>query len=247
MLLMLMSLLVLFAANDPNAITTSGAVGWGAAIVAGSGVIAVLATYFTAVITGGKKMIDRIDELNTRQWKLQDELTVCKTELATCKVEHASGKTENVQLRAELERTQMRVAVLETNSGVTPIVSNVPGVIIADKTGTIIEFSPSLASWLGWTPEEMRGKNIESLVPSEHLEAHRAGFAKGAALGAVLDPTRRIFTFILNKLGKRVGATISVRKWPGPEGHMTATITQRESASVGPYPPGTPHRRASDA
>lgn len=241
--------LVIFAADAHAAeekLTTTGALVWGAVGTVVVGIVGGAGALFMSLLTGGKKMVDRIDELNTRQWKLQDELTLTKTELGQCKAEHAQDKVEKVQLKADLERTQLRVANLETATGTAPTTVNIPGVIVADKAGIIQVFSPSLTMWLGWTPDEMYGRSIETLVPPEHLEAHRAGFGRGTPVGAVLDPTKKIHTFVLDKTGKRVSVTISVRKWPGPDGHFTATLQQRSSTMGGTVPPGTPNRRAGD-
>lgn len=238
--------LLAFANPDPDAITPGSALGLGVGSTIIGGIVVGGAMYLTSLLTGGKRMVDRIDELNTRVFKITDDLADCKSAHSNAKVDVANARIENVQLKAELERTQLRVSILENNTGQVPSAASIPGVIITDKAGSIVEFSPSLSAWLGWNPEEMRGQNIEKIVPPEHLDAHRAGFFKAVTPGAVLDPTRIINVTVLDKVGKRVPVSISIRKWPGENGNMTATLKQRLSASASTLPPGTPARRASD-
>jgi PAS domain S-box-containing protein len=238
--------LLVFAA-DPDAITPGSALGMGAGATVVGGIVVGGAMYLTSLLTGGKRMIDRIDELNTRVFKITDDLAECKTAHSDAKLDVANARIENVQLKGELERMQLRIGTLEANSGQVPVPAGfIPGVIITDKSGTIVEFSPSLTSWLGWNPEEMRGQNIEKVVPPEHLDAHRAGFFKAVTPGVTLDPTRIINTAVLDKTGKRVPVSISIRKWPGPDGNMTATLKPRLLAQAGTLPPGTPARRSGD-
>jgi PAS domain S-box-containing protein len=207
----------LWAADDHNLISITSL------IVLIGGVAMTAGGLVLGWLYSGKRAMDRIDLLTTRQFDLQDKLS-------TCELEHTRAMVREEKLKADLERVQIRLSTVETKTGIVPQQQYVPGLIIADLSGTILEFSPALTMMTGWMPEEMRGQNIEKMVPPELLAAHRAGFSKAAQAGAVLDPTRKINTEVLDKNGARVPVTISVRKWEGTEGKLTAMLTMRPSA-----------------
>ena len=148
-------------------------------------------------------------------------------------------------LKYDLERAQRRLEVLESTAGISHP-SLIFGVVIADYKGIIQEFSLSLTPALGWLPEQMRGESIDKMIPAELMEAYRGSFFDSIKPGAVVDPTKKINTYALDKNGHKVPVSLSLRKWGGDTELITATVTVRPSASAGTLPIGTPQRRSTD-
>jgi PAS domain S-box-containing protein len=217
------------AASNENAGPLSTGV-W--TIIGGSvvGVLTAASAFLVSYFNNATKLQKEIGELRDQVGKLRDEL-------------HTTLLREK-DLKYDLERAQRRIDALETTAGVAhpPAIF---GVVIADFTGTIQEFSPSLTPILGYLPEQMRGKNIEELVPSEYLTLYREKFQHAIKAGVTLDPTKKINTYALDKDSRKVPVSIALRKWTGETQLITATITLRPSALAG-TDNNSPRRRSTD-
>ena len=216
------------AANDGGPLTAGFLTVVGGAIV---GVITAACAFLVAYLNNATKLQKDIGELRQQVHKLENDL-------------HTSLLREK-DLKYDLERAQKRIEVLENTAGISHA-QVLPGVVIADFNGIIQEYSPSLTATLGWLPEQMRGESIERLIPSDLLEAHRTKFKAAMDHGGVIDSSKRLNTYALDKNGNRVPVTISLRKWGGEFPFITATVVIRPSASAGTLDHHTPRRRSSD-
>lgn len=181
-----------------------------------------------SLLTGGKRLVDRVDELNTKVFSLTNQILTLQQDLGQCRLEHAESKTREAGYKADLEKAQLRLTILENATGASSaLAQSLPGIVVVDYQGKIVEFSPALTAITGWLPNEMYGKSVEVLVPPELLQKHQQGFKAAIEPSAVLDPTKRINTFLLDKAGNRVPVAIAVRKLLPPTSLMTATISAR--------------------
>lgn len=187
------------------------------------GIILICGALVISYVGNSARLMKRVDELQTRIFSLQDEV-------ARCHMERADSIRENVSLRAELQLVNSRVKALEAGTGLAPP-PPLSGIIVADLKGVIQEFSPALTPILHYLPSEMAGKSIEVCVPPELLERHREKFRAAAENPGILDPTKEILTYALDKSGTRVPIGITLHGWKTGDatwnGLITATIRQR--------------------
>lgn len=205
------------------------------------GVITAACAFLVAYLNNATKLQKEIGDLRDQLSSLRDKSDKENRELRI-KLHEAELKERDLQY--DLSRAYRRIEVLESTAGIAhpPAIF---GVVIADFHGTIQEFSPSLTPILGYLPEQMRGENIEKLIPPELMEQHRTKFKEAIKPGYSIDPTRKLNTYALDKDGRKVPVSVSLRKWDGETQLITATITVRPSAS-GVIAPGTPQRRSTD-
>lgn len=206
------------------------------------GVITAACAFLVAYLNNATKMQKEIGELRDQMSALREKADRESRELRT-KLHEAELKERDLQY--DLSRAYRRIELLESTAGIAhpPAVF---GVVITDFSGTIQEFSPSLTSVTGYLPEQMRGENLEKLIPTDLLIEHKDRFSKAIKPGSVVDPTDKLNTYLMDKEGRRVPVSISLRKWVGETQLITATVTVRPSASAGTLPPGTPQRRSTD-
>lgn len=57
------------------------------------------------------------------------------------------------------------------------------GVIAADDANRIVAISPPLATLLGWSPDELVGRRVVTVIPPALREAHVAGFSRHLSTG----------------------------------------------------------------
>jgi PAS domain S-box-containing protein len=162
-----------------------------------------------------KVLMNRVDELTTRMFTVQDEAAACKAREA--------------DLKADAQSLAARVRQLERATGA--VAMPLPGIVVADLKGVIREFSPALTPILNYRPAEVVGKPIEMLIPEDIREKHKAAFAAAVTNPDAVDPEREILTYGLTKDGARVPIGIRMHVWrAGSEGLITATIRQRAQA-----------------
>lgn len=200
----------------------TAAVGVLVAIVAG--IVVSSGGILLAWLNSGGRLVNRVDELTTQVFKAQNERLECERK-------HANSELKLADALHDISQYQRRVERLEAATGLTPPPASIPGLVVVSLDGRVIEFSPALTSMLGWTPAEMAGASIERLVPPELIDRHRAGFASALVPGAKIDPAKKIHTYALDRNGRRVPVSISVRKW-AEGGFMTAMIQARPSAEM---------------
>ena len=56
-------------------------------------------------------------------------------------------------------------------------------IIVADKGQNIIDVQGNSVELLGYSTDDLKGRQVDSLVPKEHHEAHHAGFKRFAETG----------------------------------------------------------------
>jgi PAS domain S-box-containing protein len=160
-------------------------------------------------------LMNRVDELTTRVFSLQDEAAACKQ--------------RESDLKADAQSLSARMRQLERATGAVAL--PLPGIVVADLKGVIREFSPALTPILNYRPVEIVGKPIETLIPEDIRGQHQAAFAQAVANPDAVDPEREILTYGLTKDGTRVPIGIRMHVWrAGAEGLITATIRQRAQA-----------------
>lgn len=181
-------------------------------------------------LNNGKTLMVQVGELHTQVHNLSEKL-------AECQLEHAQVQIREAQYKADLERTQLRITVLENATGIhPPQPPMLAGILITDKQGIIQEASPALSVFLGWAPEDLREQPADILVPERLKEGHRKAFLEAMQPSYVIDPTRKINTHALDKTGREIPVTLTVREWPGDDGMLTAIIEPRASANSIPPP-----------
>lgn len=243
----------LFAAvssGDATGLSTGLWMLFGSAIV---GVITAACAFLVAYLNNATKLQKEIgelrDQISALRVKSDNEIKEIRDkadmESRELRSKLHEAELQERDLKYDLSRAQRRIEILETTAGIShpPAIF---GVVIGDFSGTIQEFSPSLTPILGYLPEQMRGESIEKLIPLDMLELHRAKFKEAIKPGVTLDPTKKLNTYALDKDGRRVPVSISLRKWVGETQLITATITLRPSAMAGTHGPNTPQRRSTD-
>lgn len=108
--------------------------------------------------------------------------------------------TLTVFLRKEAElRTKAAVAA-ETKANLSAIVNAAAAAIITiDERGTILSTNPASVPMLGYSPEELRGKNLSILMPEPHRSHHgryiasylETGLAKVIGTGREVEAVRK--------------------------------------------------------
>lgn len=155
-------------------------------------------------------------EADYRQWAEKQGL---------CQKEAAELKGEVRLLQSVVQRLQGLA-----RDEAPPV--SVPGLIIADISGTIKEFSPSLTPLLHWLPGQMRGKNVSVLAPERLREAQAAGLRKVAETGQPPWTERVVLTHALTREGEEVPVSITLSGWQTEKGDwlLSAQIQRRSPA-----------------
>lgn len=189
-------------------------------------VLAAAGAFALAYFQNATRLMKRVDELTSRVFALQDELS--------------SAKLREGDLKAELAAALARIRALETATG-NVLPPQLAGIVIADLRGVIKEFSPALTPIFQWLPKEVLGKPVTTLIPPDIRPRHEEMFARAVLDPALLDPGRELMTYGLTKTGGRVPIGVTLHGWrAGDTGLITATIRQRAQADAGPrLAPGT--------
>jgi PAS domain S-box-containing protein len=113
---------------------------------------------------------------------------------------------------------------------------SIPCLIIADMNGVVKEASPAIAPVLHWLPRDVRGKNVEMLIPERFREAHRAGLERFRTTMQPPWPERSIVTYALAKDGSEVPVAISLTSFPvgANDWLLSATVRRRHAVTDPP-------------
>ena len=135
-------------------------------------------------------------------------------------------------------RNQVQDALYESEGLLKAIVETaIDGIITIDETGHVTSFNPAAARLFGYTAQEVRGTNINLLMPSPYHEEHDGNlrnyletgirkiigirreviglrkdgsqFPMDLAISETLLSDRRIFTGIVRDISERKGAELS--------------------------------------
>ena len=102
------------------------------------------------------------------------------------------------------------------------------GFLVVDREGAIRAANPRVEALFGWTPEELRGQNVDVLVPDAVRgvhHSHRARFVQdphNRPMGAGLDLRGR------RKDGSTFPVEISLSPWTGSDGDISVICTVRD-------------------
>jgi PAS domain S-box-containing protein len=168
---------------------------------------ALLVAYFNSAT----RMVKRVDELTSRVFTITDEHNQCRVDLANA---------------------MARIRALESATGLVPT-GALGGIIIADLHGIVKEFSPSLTPIFKFTPPEVAGKHITTIVPDDMQPGDVPVFADALRNPSNIDSGKTVLAYGRTKIGERVPITITLNGWKvGHEGLITATIRQRPQTVV---------------
>ena len=110
------------------------------------------------------------------------------------------------QLFEQLQRSESRVqAVVETA---------IDGIIMIEGDGTIRSFNPAAERLLGWTAQEIIGRNVSVLMPSPHQQSHDGYLARHLATGhtSIMGSGREVNA--QHKNGELVAVRLAVGQVP---------------------------------
>ncbi len=195
-----------------------------------TGLGALMGQYFQAQKTKRADALAEWKEIVSQQQVDVDELTqevrLLQEDRAKCRIENAEMKGEMKLLQATVRRLQ-GLAGDEAPSVVTP------AIIIADLDGTIYDASPAIAPILHWLPKELRGKNVELLVPERLRQQHFLGLSKAKASGTPPWTEKAIVTHAREKDGGEVPVAINLYGWQDRTGNwlVSAEIKLRQATA----------------
>lgn len=197
---------------------------WIGTFVGLAGLSAAIIGWFKQSVISNTRLIARIDELTSQQFKANDEIIILKTQ-------HHDCERRNLLYEKELKEMLIRINHLEHGVGMGVGEPGV-GIIITDLQGVIRVFSPSLTAFLRWLPEEIVNQPVIKLIPPDQLKAHMGAFRAFVSDDRrQSDSSRIILSEALTKTGSKVKVAISLNSWQvGKEGLITATIRERHAS-----------------
>jgi PAS domain S-box-containing protein len=112
--------------------------------------------------------------------------------------EMVDGKPHSVAIILDITaRKQVERALTASQARLQAIIdTSLTAIVTMDQRGVITDWNPQAESTFGWPREEIVGKVLaDTIIPTQHREAHRAGLARylatgeGPVLGKVLELT----------------------------------------------------------
>jgi PAS domain S-box-containing protein len=79
-------------------------------------------------------------------------------------------------------------------------------VVVADQNGAITEVNERFTAVFGWTPEEIVGKPLATLIPKKLRDTHRLGFSRFLRSGRAVILNQPLDLKALTKDGREVSA-----------------------------------------
>ncbi len=187
---------------------------------------------------------DSLSEWKAIAEKLQEDADTLMKEVRDTKAEHSKeirqlqadhGKclVENAKRDGEIRLLEATVRRLQGLTGDEAPSVITPAVIIADLDGTIFDASPAIAPILHWLPKELRGKNVELLVPERLRQQHQLGLSKAKAGGPLPWTEKAILTHAREKNGGEVPVAINLYGWQDRTGNwlVSAEIKLRQATT----------------
>lgn len=173
-----------------------------------------------------KLMKDRDDQgteirnLTQQIFKIHESYSASLARSAACEARSAEQQAEIKLLQSAMQRQQ------QISGDVT---GDIPGLVIADIHGTIMEFSPSLTPLLHYLPRDVRGKNVDMFIPDRFLGAHRKGMEGIRATDTPPWSERIILGYGITKEGTEVPVSITLSAWKTAKGEwlISATVRRR--------------------
>jgi PAS domain S-box-containing protein len=113
------------------------------------------------------------------------------------------------------------------------ILAHLPAaLIVADQHSRILNVAGDTTSVLGWTPAELKGRPLASIMPTRFVSKHLAGIERLAATGEVTVAGKLLPMYALDRDRHERPVTLSVMPIPGSR-YLGVLITR---ANVEPPP-----------
>lgn len=101
-------------------------------------------------------------------------------------------------------------------------------VVVGDAHNRIVAVSPAAARLLGWTPEQLVGRRLTTIIPAEFRHAHLAGFIRQLATARPHLLGTPIQLAALHRDQYALPITLLLRRHHTPDGPVfTAVLTRR--------------------
>ena len=177
---------------------------------AGTALVTILATVHK---NRKETRADALAEYQALVERLQKELDAHTAAMAIVQARLTDCEVDRAELRGELKLQATLIRRLQVRTGDEAPTTVLPAVVVADSQGIIMLASPAITPMLHWLPSELRGKNIEVIIPERYRTAHRISFTNAALHTEPPWPDRSIIGHALTKYGQEVPVYISLSGW----------------------------------
>ena len=136
--------------------------------------------------------------------ELAQELAAAVEEAAQLKAKLVLVESKNARLRREIDALALAIG-----SGVK---SEVVAFVKCDKAGTIIEWNAGATILLGFSEEEILGRDLMVIVSPQQRQLHHAAFF--ALANSDRQPRKTpLFVVAMNKAGRSVFVALNLSRW----------------------------------
>ena len=120
------------------------------------------------------------------------------------------------------ELVGLRAAVARMEIGATA------AIVVADGRGEIVDSNPTATELLGWTKEELCGKDVRLLIPFRYRDAHEKAFLE---VSSASRPMRLmpLEGFALSRTGQEIPVRIALTSWDDDGKKLFAAELRRRS------------------
>jgi PAS domain S-box-containing protein len=161
-------------------------------------------------------------EYGSQIFKLREDLKQVTDREREYAIKYATQTVELQSAFAQIRRLQ--ALSFDAPPGVT-----LPTEITSSADGTIYWASASVGPMFHWLPQEIRGQNIELLIPERLRKEYHDRIAKLVETGADPNPDESILTYGLTKQGDEFPIQVNLSGWSGQLGkrYINAEIRRR--------------------
>ncbi len=167
-----------------------------------------------------KRQQQEIHELRENDRSKEKQIAELHAENMKCFREHAESKAQLTVMKYQIEQLQKMSmnAVISTTATIT-----------ADETGMIIEADDSVRDILGYRAIELKGENVDLVIPRRIRAKHHAGLEKARLSGAIRPAEIAISTFALTKDRREIPVIVALSSWRDETGKrmISAQIVHR--------------------
>jgi PAS domain S-box-containing protein len=108
------------------------------------------------------------------------------------------------------------------------LISTPSAIIGANALREIIYVTAAVRDALGWEPDELMGKNLDVIIPSQYRKAHKEAFQKFIKSGTMSLAGRPVRTFALNKKGEEIAVEITLGSYRTEDGDLRVIAMIRD-------------------
>ncbi len=138
------------------------------------------------------------------------------------------AKQEGVVIQLTTDIRRLQLIGKDAHPGITT-----PAIIITSLDGTIREASAQVGPLLHWLPQQLRGKNVDALIPERLKESYRQGLAKIKDDIRQVDPAKPLQTTAIRQDGVEVDVSIALSSWEsGGAEFLTAEIRELPAGAI---------------